>query len=167
MMIGKFIPIKGDESLSYRKEFNVKTMKAHGDNGFAGLREDGEDYHVYTKYWKFEPAWNGEGSPPVGTECEALYGLVWHPCVVVAHYDGFVFAWNYDHRITFTFDDIAIAAGEHLRPARTEAERKRDLAVGAMERSWESVTGVPAYDFEKIYDDIAAGKIPGVRLSDD
>lgn len=50
-MIGKFIPIKGDESLSYRKEFNVKTMKAHGDNGFAGLREDGEDYHVYTKYW--------------------------------------------------------------------------------------------------------------------
>lgn len=130
MMIGKFIPIGGDESLSYRKEFNVKTMKAHGANGFAGLREDGEDYHVYTKYWKFEPSWSGEGFPPVGTECEALYGLVWHPCVVVAHYDGFVFAWNYDHRITFTVNDIA--AGEHFRPTRTEAERKREAAIAEM-----------------------------------
>lgn len=115
-----------------------------------------------------QSVWNGEGSPPVGTECEALYGLVWHPCVVVTHYDGFVFAWNYEHRITFTFDDIEIAAGEHLRPARTEADRKREEIMKLMRQL---VTNYNKTDvlhaIEEIYDAIAAGKIPGVKMIED
>lgn len=127
-MIGKFIPIEGDESLSYRKEFNVKTMKAHGANGYVGLREDDEAYHVYTKYWKFEPAWNGEGLPPVGIECEREVPRGWSRCRI-----------NYVSSSLIVYQ-MMDSGNEHastltafkFRPIRTEAERNREAAIAEM-----------------------------------
>lgn len=105
------------------------------------------------------PAWNGEGLPPVGCECEAYDGDAWYPSVVVGHYDGFAFAWCYDHRITFTVNEID---SHCFRPIRSEAERKRDATVDEIA----SLIGRGTFsqDAESIYDAIAAGKIPGIRL---
>ena len=54
-----------------------------------------------------------------------------------------------------------------IKPLRTEAERKRDAAAEAID--WYMPEFIPDtpndyYHAKKIYDAIAAGKIPGVKL---
>lgn len=107
--------------------------------------------------------WNGKGLPPIGCDCEAYDGLNWYPATVVAHCDGFAFAWNYDHAITFTSISVA-----NFRPIQTEAERKREgFAKSLCDHlddltDWDSPVGkVHAL---AIYDAIASGKISGVKL---
>ena len=56
-----------------------------------------------------------------------------------------------------------------IKPLRTEAEMKRDAAAEAID--WympECITDTPNefYHAKKIYDAIATGKIPGVKLED-
>lgn len=108
--------------------------------------------------------WNGEGIPQSGELVELMddsQSQTWGDVTIKFYGDSFA-VWD-DHGEECSNSLCHV----HIRPICTEAERKRDLAVGAMERGWESVTGVPAYDFASIYDDIAAGKIPGVRLDDE
>lgn len=107
---------------------------------------------------KPDAVWNSEGLPPVGCECEAFDGMSWYPVVVVSHYDGFAFAWNYDHRITFTVNEID---SHNFRPIRTEANRKRDECVDLI-MGWMHHAG--RAEVELIYDYIAAGKIPNIKL---
>ncbi|MGF6559054.1 hypothetical protein [Erwinia aphidicola] len=163
MMIGKFIPIGGDESLSYRKEFNVKTMKAHGANGYVGLREDGEAYHVYTKYWRFECACDGEGLPPAGVECEGYFPAFgtnrfeWQECLIL---------WRFEKECAVkSLHSSTLHYCDEFRPIRTEAERKREAAVIAMREFFGHASGL--YNLSGLYEEIASGKIPGVRLADD
>jgi len=134
---------------------------------FIKLADDMETAVIYRGQYEAALAaskvkeWDGEGLPPVGTECEAYDGAQWYPAVVVGHYDGFAFAWNYDHRITFTVNEID---SHNFRPIRTEAERKRDAATHAM-ASAPKPCGHAIYGICcEIYDAIAAGKIPGVKL---
>lgn len=140
-------------------------------------------------YWQYKAAlaasqkaaWNGEGLPPIGAKVEFFinpkfrYRNDWIPAAgtemeVVAH------------KTTTDGNDVAVCywgdggAGrsccfvpESLKPLRTEAERKRDAAVEAIDY-WlpEYIPDTPNefYHAKKIYDAIAAGKIPGVRLDD-
>lgn len=126
-------------------------------------------------------AWNGEGLPPVGAKVEffinpkLVYRNAWIPDVgtemeVVAH------------KTTTDGNDVAVCywdeggAGrsccfvpESLKPLRTEAKRKRDAAVEAIH--WYMPEFIPDapneyYHAKKIYDAIAAGKVPGVKLDD-
>ena len=128
-----------------------------------------------------KPAWNGEGVPPVGEKVEFFinprfgYRNDWIPAAgtemeVVAH------------KTTTDGNDVAVCywdedgAGrsccfvpESLKPLRTEAKRKRDAAVEAIH--WYMPEFIPDtpnkyYHAKKIYDAIAAGKIPGVKLDD-
>lgn len=107
------------------------------------------------------PEWNGDGLPPVGIECEVLHESSWIPCVIVSHYDGFAFAWNYDKRITITVNEIK--SSDAFRPLRTEAERKREEAVASMINIKDGFKDDDTY-YHAIYDAIAAGKIPGIKL---
>lgn len=104
-----------------------------------------------------QKSWGGVGLPPIGTKVEwrsEKYGWIGgtvaahdhkYPLVaIIRHNDGYV--------------------GCHRDEIRTENDKKRDYAVGAMERAWESVTDKPAYKFEVIYDAIAAGEIPGIII---
>lgn len=116
-----------------------------------------------------QPEWNGEGLPPVGCECESFDGVSWLPVVIVGRYDGFAFAWNYDYRKTLTVNE------EHsinFRPIRTEAERKRKEIAQKMCNLFGN--GIEIDEKEgygkawlNVYDAIAAGKISGIRLTDD
>lgn len=109
-----------------------------------------------------QPVWNGEGLPPVGLLVELMddsQSQTWGDATIKFYGDSFAVWDDHGEECSNSLCHVKV------RPIRTESERKRDLAVGAMERSWESVTGVPAYDFEIIYDDIAAGKTPGLELT--
>ena len=111
------------------------------------------------------PEWNGDGLPPIGCACEMQDSKgTWLPVEIIAKNDGFTFGWSYDYRIVF-FGDKA----DEFRPLRTEAEKKRDEAAEAIDFYMpEYIPDTPNefYHAKKIYDAIAAGKIPGVKLDD-
>lgn len=112
-----------------------------------------------------KPAWDGEGVPPVGCECESkqFSQVDWAKFKVAAACDGHVFG--------FWGNGVSAALDSKMwefRPLRTEAQRKRDAAVKV-------IKGLLMFDYGDdprvndatfIYDAIAAGKIPGVKLED-
>lgn len=106
--------------------------------------------------------WDGEGLPPVGCECEAFDGVSWFPVVIVGRYDGFAFAWNYDHRKTLTVNEVHSV---NFRPIRTETERKREEVIKEMTSH---VTNFNKTDvihaLAEVYDAIAAGNIKGLKV---
>lgn len=107
-----------------------------------------------------KPSWNGEGVPPVGCKCECQFLDAWHVCkvlfvgaeVIVSVIDGSERAFSVNHT--------------KFRPLQSEAERKRDAAVEAMQREADEGDNWIYSEYEIIYDAIAAGKIPGVKLGD-
>lgn len=127
-----------------------------------------------------KPAWNGEGLPPVGAKVEFFINQKF----------GYRNAWIPDagtemevvaHKTTTDGNNVAVCywdesgAGrscclvpESLKPARTESERKHESVLESICAVLEMV----AQDYKRkdeaklIYDAIAAGKIPGVKLED-
>ena len=109
-----------------------------------------------------KPAWNGEGVPPAGCECECQFLDAWHVCkvlfvgaeVIVGVIDGSERAFSVNHT--------------KFRPLRTESERKHEAVLESICAVLEMV----AQDYKRedeaklIYEAIAAGKIPGVKLDD-
>lgn len=115
------------------------------------------------------PTWNGDGLPPVGIICEAkvprsITGWEWREVKVVesgihgAEKEVLV----YDLETTFP------SWTDEFRPLRTEAERKREAAAKEMARHANSDQhrkfNAGLRNCLSIYDAIAAGKIPGVKL---
>lgn len=125
-------------------------------------------------YWQYKaalaasqrPAWNGEGLPPVGCECECHVDEGVIHCIVVGYdFDGkAVVMRNVPARKYFSIQ----ANSGRIKPLRTEAERKHDAVLESICAVLEMV----AQDYKRedeaklIYEAIAAGKIPGVKLDD-
>lgn len=113
-----------------------------------------------------KPAWNGEGLPPTGCECEISFsGKSLGQCEVLFVGDSLI-VWR---QKSSQQEGSGYHRHMNIRPLRTEAERKRDAAIEAID--WfmpECIPGTPNefYHAKKIYDAIAAGKIPGVKLED-
>lgn len=113
-----------------------------------------------------KPAWNGEGLPPVGCECEYISnGTSWGKVKVIG-LDGEKIVIRPSGEIYYA---ITPSNKDVFIPFRTEAERKRDAAAEAID--WYMPEFIPDtpndyYHAKKIYDAIAAGKIPGVKLDD-
>lgn len=121
-----------------------------------------------------KPAWNGEGVPPVGCECEYLDSNgKWYP-VTIKYASAQLVVISGITKIlgveqgTEIAKDIVIDKPQ-FRPLRTEADKKRDAAAEAIDRYMPEFipdTQNEYYHAKKIYDAIAAGKIPGVKLED-
>jgi len=119
-----------------------------------------------------QPAWNGEGLPPVGTECGARKkspGAGWWNFKVEHLSSGCVFGFWKKSGV-----GAALDADEYhfmaLNPIPTEAERKREEFAKSLcdhlddLTDWDSPVGkVHAL---AIYDAIAAGEISNVKLAD-
>ena len=111
-----------------------------------------------------KPAWKGEGLPPVGMHCEIvdpdgvlMYGQG-ESGEVIAHVENTaVIRMSYG---------LGCFEARFLRPIRSEAEGKRDAAVAAMQREADEGDNWIYSEYEIIYDAIAAGKIPGVKVDD-
>ena len=125
-----------------------------------------------------QPAWNGEGLPPVGVECALTpHNTRWgfsgsdpYRGVVVA-YSGEDF-WFKD---SSNVNTVSRTDKVDFRPIRNEAERNREEAVAAIcvaggglpfgtGRKIEGSKHVVGQAWFDVYDVIAAGKIPGVEL---
>jgi hypothetical protein len=120
-------------------------------------------------------AWNGYGLPPVGCECqytkESFSVKGWTDCTI--DYVGVsfvVFRDCYGVELTGVLGDIK------FRPIRSEADKKREEAIMSIAKAGGaapfkygekfndgSLIGAAWYE---LYDAIAAGKIPGVKLED-
>jgi hypothetical protein len=111
-----------------------------------------------------KPAWDGDGLPPVGCECECHVDEGIIHCIVVGYdFDGkAVVMRNVPAHKYFSIQ----ANSGRIKPLRTEAERKRDAAIEAMQREADEGNNWIYSEYEIIYDAIAEGKIPGVKLDD-
>lgn len=142
----------------------------HYWHGIEGVPLSCDHRESIATYWQYKaalaasqkPAWNGEGLPPVGCGCECYVDEGVIHCVVVGYdFDGkAVVMRNVPARKYFSIQ----ANSGHIKPLRTEAERKRDAAVEAMQREADDGDNWIHSEYEIIYDAIAAGKIPGVKL---
>lgn len=112
------------------------------------------------------PAWSGNGMPPVGAICEAkvprsITGWEWRKVKVVE--SGIPGAEKevlvYDLETTFP------SWADEFRPLRADAEKAREAAEAAMRTCLSGTgAGITPLAAKGIYDAIAAGKIPGVKL---
>lgn len=106
--------------------------------------------------------WDGEGLPPVGTVCEGQFPR--HP--------GIQFEWQ-ECLVLYVFKrECAVKAQgtstlhycDEFRPIRSEADKKRDAAVESMFYTLPLDVMLGKDVREAIYDAIAAGKIPHIRI---
>jgi hypothetical protein len=116
------------------------------------------------------PVWNGEGLPPVGCECEYLdSNNEWYPVTIKYASNQIVVICGMtnifgEKQETEIAKDIQLDKPQ-FRPIRSEAERKRDAAKNAIAELCRS-SASNGHSADLIYDAIAAGKIPGVKLED-
>lgn len=104
--------------------------------------------------------WDGAGLPPVGCFCEVedLDGML-----VYGHGEsGEVIAHVENTAVIRMSYGLGCFDARFLRPLRTEADKKRDAAVMAINNTVDASGTLGS----EIYDAIAAGNIPGVKLED-
>lgn len=117
-----------------------------------------------------KPAWNGEGLPPVGCECEYLNSNGEWSAVTVKYASEQLIVISGATKILGEEQETEIAKDiiidkPQFRPLRTEADRKRDDAKHAIAELCRSSASY-GHAADLIYDAIAVGKIPGVKLDD-
>ncbi|QWX10282.1 hypothetical protein PRB90_gp13 [Klebsiella phage BUCT610] len=109
------------------------------------------------------PVWNGEGvTPPVGYMCERSWaGDEWLSCEILFASNQIVVVKLKESGIedAYNIGDVT------FRPIRSEVERKRDAAKNAIADLCMLSSG-NCHSADLIYDGIAAGEIPGVKLED-
>lgn len=113
------------------------------------------------------PVWSGEGLPPVGCECEVSVdgGRSWCTYKAINEKNGARLIEIGNFTEEFQNNNWI------FRPIRSEADRKRDEAVQALcdagggNGKVDEKAGYGSCWFD-IYDAIAAGEIPGVKLED-
>lgn len=108
------------------------------------------------------PVWNGEGLPPVGCDCEFISNDTSWGAVVVIGMDGDKVVIKPSGE---TYYGITPSEKQVFRPIRSEADRKRDESLRVIYEILDAGTSTKQ-DAADIYDAIAAGKIPGVKLED-
>ncbi|HDT4261005.1 TPA: hypothetical protein QIT17_001030 [Enterobacter kobei] len=114
-----------------------------------------------------KPEWNGDGLPPVGCECEhhSPSGMV-TVVKIIAHFQNRAAMVAVFIPVEREFKTVDQAISDCFRPIRSEADKKRDEAI-------ESIKAMLMYDYGDdprlndaviLYDAIAAGKIPHIRI---
>lgn len=108
------------------------------------------------------PVWNGEGLPPVGMEIEYRFAKVNYrtdfsrgKVLAYGMQNVFMEHWASKNEFIQPLDKI------EFRPIRSEVDRKREEAVKTI-----MLTGWCQAAAEEIYDLVAAGKVPGMKLED-
>lgn len=140
----------------------------HGE-GATPLASDHNESIV--TYWQYKAAlaesqkqaWSGEGLPPAGCECEFISnGVSWGKVRVIG-FDGEKIVIRPSGEIYYA---ITPSNKDVFIPFRTEEEKKRDIVVVAIKELFKCSNDPSVDDATLIFNAIAAGKIPGVKLED-
>lgn len=109
-----------------------------------------------------QPVWDGEGLPPVGCECERSWaGDKWLQCNVLFVSNEHAVVKLATREAAYHLSDVK------FRPVRSEAERKRDETITKMRTCLAGTgAGITEHASSCLYDAIARGDIPGIKLSD-
>lgn len=113
--------------------------------------------------------WDGKSPPPVGVECEwqdkntqtwmgvsIVYSSEW--VTVIRELKG-------EDAVEIAIENYGDEDRRVFRPIRTEAERKREDSIAAMRNFATNYNNSEViHAIEKMYDSIAAGKIPHIKL---
>lgn len=112
------------------------------------------------------PVWNGDGLPPIGMEIEYKFTKVNYrtdfsrgKVLAYGMHNVFMEHWASKNEFIQPLDKI------EFRPIHSEADRKRDESLRVIYEILDAGTSTKQ-DAADIYDAIAAGKIPGVKLED-
>lgn len=112
-----------------------------------------------------KPEWNGEGLPPVGTECEMSYaGDEWHKCVIIA---------RGEEQIIYQTQGCREFSGHRnnyrFRPIRSEADKKKEAVEKAIA---DALLKDGDFDYAEalrlstfIYGAISRNEIPHIRIN--
>lgn len=152
--------------IAYRlhKPQEADRVRAAAWNSYAGITEsDGESDLNEQIGQGVAPVWNGEDLPPVGCFCEVedLDGML----VYGQGESGEVIAHVENTAVIRMSYGLGCFEARFLRPLRTEAERKRDEAMRVIYEILDAGTSTKQ-DASDIYNAIAAGEIPSVKLED-
>lgn len=145
---------------SYRATTDLTVEKVDG----AWLVTD-DDARSIEKLLRSEE-WDGEGLPPVGCECEYETKFDgWRPVrIELIKSEGIAFTWLSNSQACNGLDCVGVQKAGSFRPIRSEADKKRDEAVKAMVLHKDDQVDVTENYYHAIYDAIAAGKIPHIRI---
>ncbi|EPC9937782.1 TPA: hypothetical protein L5V32_003284 [Pseudomonas aeruginosa] len=133
--IGAFARIVGNQ----RKAFFVFSKRPSDYSSREGYEGEGEDgpYHVFSEYWEWiDKPWDGQGLPPVGTNCEYRSNDGWLQCEVVAHRNNAAVVLNHHYEADFV-------PPQDLRPLRTPEQitaEEREKAIEEMCFAEETLT---------------------------
>lgn len=111
--------------------------------------------------------WTGKGMPPVGILCEVLFDhdrQEWLVAKIIGHDGtGIVGRWTEGEKIGELFDYGDTR--DYFRPICSEADKKRDESLCAMRNCVSNFNNTSViHAIGQVYDAIAAGKIPGIRV---
>ena len=134
------------------------------EKGYSGEKErvSREEYEDSIAALK-QPAWNGEGLPPVGCECELFDCENWNPVIIKFVGDKYVVT----ERTDLGYEVVYCVAErpERFRPILTEEEVSRAHAVEFLAQIIEYRHGCNHVAMGRwIYDAIAGGEIPHITL---
>lgn len=145
----------GYDIIAYRLRQPAKSEQVCDD---AAETDDEADLNECIGHDVDVPEWNGDGLPPVGTICMANFANGWTDVKVAYIGDE----GGCREALVFEVKTTKPAWADEFRPLRTEAEKAREAVCHEIA----SMIGRGTFfeDAERIYDAIAAGKIPGVKL---
>ena len=161
--------------IAYRLHQPQEAEQARADawNAYAGVTEPDDEVDLNECIGQ-APAteWNGEGLPPVGCECEFMK----HTLDSTPNWRRGIIKYVSEYTVVIV---EALSPGEFVahphtcdfRPIRSEADIKRHDAAQALCYAGGGIgkvdesAGIGSCWFD-VYDAIAAGKIPGVKLED-
>lgn len=113
--------------------------------------------------------WGGEGKPAIGEKCEHHSGGQWEAVTIAGIYENLVTGFTDYWMVEGDGSSYTVGNPYRFRPIRSEADKKRDEAIGEMIKIATMYTTKSLgldLAFNSIYNSIAAGEIPGVKLED-
>lgn len=167
--------------IAYRLHQATKSEQVRADawNAYAGIEKVNDEAELNECIGQAPgPLWNGDGLPPVGCECEwqDKNTKQWNPVKVVYASEWVTVIREInkekgDDLVEIAIENYGDDARLKFRPTRSEAERKRHDATQALCYAGGGIgkvdesAGIGSCWFD-MYDAIAAGEIPGVKLED-
>ncbi len=151
-MISKQGEVLGNwqDTLEKRPYTDIKEMAARMA---PGRIEIVDEEAMAAKYAKNNPKWNGEGLPPVGTECEYFTFGRWEHCDIIAYHKGESVAYVETSDCYYSSNEST-----KFRPTETQSDEEDaiyDLKVQSRFDEYDAA--------ENILKAIKAGKIHGVK----